>query len=301
MVRNNPWKAYHSLMLSCLMLLQVVNSKHRTIRNQSGKTEPPNSNGDEPMHSYRWEEETGVEIPASKSTVLRGHESEVFICLRLNPTTFRRVELKFRATKMSPHLTVNSSSSGHATEKKRHLLQISFLVLYYPVYGEIPDEVECCIYEPRLAVLQLSFHYLREEQKMASFICSMPSEDLSLKKVRSEELYVYLKKWLVFPRIGRHGFGSQISASKREKHYLNRLVAFSTSGISLPAISLFFFNSSKIILLGGLNFSVKASFLAFLKIAYSLVVPMVWRMIMMDSIVLIVFLFLEIFLAVFNE
>ncbi len=26
-----------------------------------------------------WEEETGVEIPASKSTVLRGHESEVFI------------------------------------------------------------------------------------------------------------------------------------------------------------------------------------------------------------------------------
>ncbi|EFX64441.1 hypothetical protein DAPPUDRAFT_334194 [Daphnia pulex] len=105
MVRNNPWKAYHSLMLSCLMLLQVVNSKHRTIRNQSGKTEPPNSNGDEPMHSYRWEEETGVEIPASKSTVLRGHESEVFICLRLNPTTFRRVELKFRATKMSPHLT----------------------------------------------------------------------------------------------------------------------------------------------------------------------------------------------------
>ncbi|KZR99967.1 Uncharacterized protein APZ42_003942, partial [Daphnia magna] len=40
-----------------------------------------------------------------------------------------------------------------------------------------------------------------------------------------------------------------------KKHYLNRLIAFSTSGISLPAISLFFFNSSKIILLGGLNFS----------------------------------------------
>jgi hypothetical protein len=143
--------------------------------------------------------------------------------------------------------------------------------------------VECCIYEPRLAVLQLSFHYLREKQKMASFICSMPSEDLSLKKVRSEELYMDLKKWLVFPRIGRHRFGSQISAlsknlgknfiihyiydcKDREKHYLNRLVAFSISGISLPAISLFFFNSSKIILLGGLNFSVMASFLAFLKI-----------------------------------
>lgn len=31
------------------------------------------------------EEETGVEIPASKATVLRGHESEVFICA-WNPT-----------------------------------------------------------------------------------------------------------------------------------------------------------------------------------------------------------------------
>lgn len=34
----------------------------------------------------RGEEETGVEIPASKATVLRGHESEVFICA-WNPTT----------------------------------------------------------------------------------------------------------------------------------------------------------------------------------------------------------------------
>ncbi|KAK4013824.1 hypothetical protein OUZ56_026377 [Daphnia magna] len=84
---------------------------------------------------------------------------------------------------------------------------------------------------------------------MASFICAMPSEDLSLKKVWSEELYVDLKKWLVFPRIRRHRFGSQISAMSKN------LVAFSTSGISLPANSLFFFNSSKIILLGGLNFS----------------------------------------------
>lgn len=32
------------------------------------------------------EDESGVEIPASKSTVLRGHESEVFICA-WNPTT----------------------------------------------------------------------------------------------------------------------------------------------------------------------------------------------------------------------
>ncbi|EFX73888.1 hypothetical protein DAPPUDRAFT_109438 [Daphnia pulex] len=61
----------------------VASGQQQTQNNQKPqvvKTEPPNSNGDEPMHSYRWEEETGVEIPASKSTVLHGHESEVFIC-----------------------------------------------------------------------------------------------------------------------------------------------------------------------------------------------------------------------------
>ncbi|XP_046650776.1 uncharacterized protein LOC124341868 [Daphnia pulicaria] len=98
-----------SLSLIDAVMPDVVASRQQQTQNkqkpQVVKTEPPNSNGDEPMHSNRWEEETGVEIPASKSTVLRGHESEVFICLRLNPTTFRRVELKFRATKMSPHLT----------------------------------------------------------------------------------------------------------------------------------------------------------------------------------------------------
>ncbi|EFX77871.1 hypothetical protein DAPPUDRAFT_247081 [Daphnia pulex] len=34
----------------------------------------------DPQSTIGWEEETGVEIPASKSTLLRGHESEVFIC-----------------------------------------------------------------------------------------------------------------------------------------------------------------------------------------------------------------------------
>ncbi len=38
----------------------------------------------------------------------------------------------------------------------------------------------------------------------------------------------------------------------------NIIVAFSTSDISLPAISIFFFNSSKIIRFGGRNFSTKA-------------------------------------------
>ncbi|KAI9555874.1 hypothetical protein GHT06_018391 [Daphnia sinensis] len=73
-----------SLSLIDAVMPDVVASRQQQTQNnqkpQVVKTEPPNSNGDEPMHSYRWEEETGVEISASKSTVLRGHESEVFIC-----------------------------------------------------------------------------------------------------------------------------------------------------------------------------------------------------------------------------
>ncbi|KAK4013690.1 hypothetical protein OUZ56_026242 [Daphnia magna] len=69
-----------SLSLIDAAMPDVVASRQQQTQNnqkpQVVKTEPPNSNGDEPMHSYRWEEETGVEIPASKSTVLRGHESE---------------------------------------------------------------------------------------------------------------------------------------------------------------------------------------------------------------------------------
>ncbi|EFX70265.1 hypothetical protein DAPPUDRAFT_257336 [Daphnia pulex] len=83
-----------SLSLIDAVMPDVVASRQQQMQNnqkpQVVKTEPPNSNGDEPMHSYPnsnegQEEETGVEIPASKSTVLRGNESEVFICA-WNPT-----------------------------------------------------------------------------------------------------------------------------------------------------------------------------------------------------------------------
>ncbi len=42
MVSNNPWKAYHSLMLWCLILLQVVNKTQNNQKPQVVKTEPPN-------------------------------------------------------------------------------------------------------------------------------------------------------------------------------------------------------------------------------------------------------------------
>ncbi len=116
MVLNDPWKAYHSLMLWCLMLLRVVNNNCKTIRShkwwKQNQQIPMEMNQCIPIvrqpmcfpdhmnqlfiFSSRFvllanpsegrEEETGVEIPASKSTVLRGHESEVFICA-WNPTT----------------------------------------------------------------------------------------------------------------------------------------------------------------------------------------------------------------------
>jgi hypothetical protein len=85
---------------------------------------------------------------------------------------------------------------------------------------------------------------------MASFICAMASEDRSLKIVRSKELYVDLKKWLVFPRIRRHRFGSQISAisknviihyindcNDRKKHSLNSLVTFLNLALPSPCSS----------------------------------------------------------------
>ncbi|EFX65394.1 hypothetical protein DAPPUDRAFT_264745 [Daphnia pulex] len=82
--RDGSEQPMESLSLIDAVMPDVVASRQqKTQINQKPqvvKTEPPNSNGDESMHSYRWEEETGVEIPASKSTVLRGHESEVFIC-----------------------------------------------------------------------------------------------------------------------------------------------------------------------------------------------------------------------------
>lgn len=39
-----------------------------------------------PQNSTEMEVDGNIEIPASKATVLRGHESEVFICA-WNPTT----------------------------------------------------------------------------------------------------------------------------------------------------------------------------------------------------------------------
>ena len=115
-MQDGSERPMESLSLIDAVMPDVVASSQQQLQNnqkpQIVKTEPPNSNGDEPMHSYRkrtklvcymWqdfyvvlsvaanpsegrEEETGVEIPASKATVLRGHESEVFICA-WNPTT----------------------------------------------------------------------------------------------------------------------------------------------------------------------------------------------------------------------
>ncbi|KAK4014346.1 hypothetical protein OUZ56_026872 [Daphnia magna] len=78
--RDGSEQPMESLSLIDAVMPDVVASRQQQTQNnqkpQVVKTEPPNSNGDEPMHSYRWEEETGVEIPASKSTVLR-HTNEV--------------------------------------------------------------------------------------------------------------------------------------------------------------------------------------------------------------------------------
>uniref|UniRef100_A0A1B6KNS3 WD repeat-containing protein 55 homolog n=1 Tax=Graphocephala atropunctata TaxID=36148 RepID=A0A1B6KNS3_9HEMI len=64
-------------------------------KQQMIKSEPPEANGEDtkpvvvappPQNNTEMEVDVSIEIPASKATVLRGHESEVFICA-WNPTT----------------------------------------------------------------------------------------------------------------------------------------------------------------------------------------------------------------------
>lgn len=74
---------------------QKLPAKVTEIKQESTKSEPLNSseNGEEtpaatttPAQEESMDVDQSIEIPASKATVLRGHESEVFICA-WNPTT----------------------------------------------------------------------------------------------------------------------------------------------------------------------------------------------------------------------
>ncbi|XP_070539448.1 F-box-like/WD repeat-containing protein TBL1XR1-B [Ptychodera flava] len=68
--------------------LAVANtSQQQPQQNDTNKVEGTNENGDDSMansiqanHTEAMEVDGGIEIPPSKATVLRGHESEVFIC-----------------------------------------------------------------------------------------------------------------------------------------------------------------------------------------------------------------------------
>ncbi|KAG0428402.1 hypothetical protein HPB47_024616 [Ixodes persulcatus] len=84
-----------SLSLIDAVMPDVVASRQQQAHNSKNavvKAEPNNTNGDDAAHNFAanhnetMEVDGSVEIPSSRATILRGHESEVFICA-WNPTS----------------------------------------------------------------------------------------------------------------------------------------------------------------------------------------------------------------------
>ncbi|XP_063601259.1 F-box-like/WD repeat-containing protein TBL1XR1 [Penaeus indicus] len=77
-----------SLSLIDAVMPDVVASRQQQNQQQKAvvKTEIPSTNGDEGTTGENMDVDNSVEIPLNKATILRGHESEVFICA-WNPTT----------------------------------------------------------------------------------------------------------------------------------------------------------------------------------------------------------------------
>ncbi|KAK7090383.1 F-box-like/WD repeat-containing protein TBL1XR1 [Littorina saxatilis] len=83
-------KGLETLSLIDAVMPDFVESRKQAAKSSHVKAESTNTNGEEVSHAVSnnheaMEVEGGVEIPTNKATVLRGHESEVFICA-WNPT-----------------------------------------------------------------------------------------------------------------------------------------------------------------------------------------------------------------------
>ncbi|CAG5130363.1 unnamed protein product, partial [Candidula unifasciata] len=84
-------RTMESLSLIDAVMPDVVESRKQAFTKSSQvKAEPSNTNGDggahaADNHTESMEVDGAVDIPSNKATVLRGHESEVFICA-WNPT-----------------------------------------------------------------------------------------------------------------------------------------------------------------------------------------------------------------------
>ncbi|CAH1780820.1 unnamed protein product [Owenia fusiformis] len=120
-------RVIESLSLIDAVMPDVVESRKQAAqKNHQIKTEPTNTNGEEGSHSLtnhteeNMEIDGALEIPSSKATVLRGHESEVFICA-WNPANDLLASGSGDSTARIWNLNDNSNSANQLV--LRHCIQ----------------------------------------------------------------------------------------------------------------------------------------------------------------------------------
>ncbi|ROT72068.1 putative F-box-like/WD repeat-containing protein TBL1XR1 [Penaeus vannamei] len=111
-----------SLSLIDAVMPDVVASRQQQNQQQKAvvKTEIPSTNGDEGTTGENMDVDNSVEIPLNKATILRGHESEVFICA-WNPTTDLLASGSGDSTARIWNMNDNNSSANQLV--LRHCIQ----------------------------------------------------------------------------------------------------------------------------------------------------------------------------------
>ncbi|CAG2214696.1 F-box-like/WD repeat-containing protein TBL1XR1 isoform X2 [Mytilus galloprovincialis] len=120
-------RCIETLSLIDAVMPDVVESrKQAAVKTQNVKSEPSNTNGEGETsqsctnHTTNMEVDGGVEIPSSKATILRGHESEVFICA-WNPTNDLLASGSGDSTARIWNMNDNSNSANQLV--LRHCIQ----------------------------------------------------------------------------------------------------------------------------------------------------------------------------------
>ncbi|XP_012944421.1 F-box-like/WD repeat-containing protein TBL1XR1, partial [Aplysia californica] len=114
-------------LIDAVMPDRVEARKQAIAKNSQVKTEASNTNGDDSTHTVdnhteNMEFDGAVDIPSNKATVLRGHESEVFICA-WNPTNDLLASGSGDSTARIWNMNDNNSGTGASQLVLRHCIQ----------------------------------------------------------------------------------------------------------------------------------------------------------------------------------